>query len=93
MELTCEAGTNRSSLDNPSWALNRSYTTDFHATNFEKGSNRTCLSDQPGRIFDAGVHLIDYSLITSTKGIIAGTVVGTTPRVRLSSTENFQFRT
>lgn len=93
MELICEAGTSRSSLDTPSWAVDWSYKTDFYATHFSKGSNWTCLANQPRKMTDAEVHLTDDPSIISAKGIIVDTVVGTTPGVRLSSTEDSKFGT
>lgn len=87
MEVLCEAGTSRSSLDTPSWVVDWNYTADFYALHYSKGSGRACLAKQV-RKSTAEVLLTDDPSTISAKGAIVDTVFGTTPPVRWSTDDN-----
>ena len=83
MEVLCEAGTSRSSLNIPSWVVDWSYTADFYALQYSKGSARACLAKE-ARTSSAEVSLTDNPSTISAQGAMLDTVLGTTSAVRWS---------
>lgn len=90
MEVLCEAGTSRSSLDIPSWVVDWSYTADFYTLHHSKGRSRACLAKQV-RKSNAEVVLTDDPSTVSAKGAIVDTVSGTTPAVRWSTDDKSSY--
>ncbi|KAL9119286.1 MAG: hypothetical protein Q9187_004161 [Circinaria calcarea] len=97
IDLICEAGLNRTSLEVPSWVPDWSFNTDFPEYNFGQRTSTAlnCHLEKSnlGKEYNAEVVLTDDPLIITAKGVIIDTVNSATNGLDWSGSSDTSFQT